>query len=157
MNIFYIHPDPVISAKMQTNKHVVKMILESAQMLSTAHIVLDGADAPAGLYKPTHVNHPCNVWARYSKQNYEWLYKHFIALCNEYTSRYGKIHSTETKLSSILKDFPKNILNIGLTPHALCVPEEYRDYSNILESYRTTYLNTKINNDVDRTRFLLYI
>lgn len=157
MNIFYIHQDPVISAKMQTNKHVVKMILESAQMLSTAHIVLDGDNAPDNLYKPTHINHPCNVWVRYSKQNYEWLYEHFLALCHEYTVRYGKIHSTESKLSSILRNAPVHIPDLGLTPHALCVPDEYRNYSDVLQSYRVAYLNTKIHNEDDKIRFLFYI
>ena len=78
MNIFYLHQDPHEAAKLQYNKHVVKMILESAQMLCTAHhcIMTGDADVP---YKMAHKNHPSTVWARRSANNYEWLYHHFVA------------------------------------------------------------------------------
>ena len=129
MNIFILSSDPVEAAQLQCNKHVVKMIVESAQMLSTAHRMLDGnqLSAPsksgkrmvkawtlpdareAVLYKAVHTNHPCTVWTMKSNNNYTWHYAHFIALCDEYTFRYGKIHSTDTLLREILKSPPKNI------------------------------------------------
>ena len=88
MNIFYLHSDPVVAAQKQYNKHVVKMILESAQLLCSAHHMLDSEiDVP---YKLTHKNHPSAVWTRQSKQNYAWLYFHMLALGDEYTKRYGK-------------------------------------------------------------------
>jgi hypothetical protein len=89
MNIFYIHENPTISAKAMSNKHVVKMILESAQLLSTAHHILDKSTS-SELYKPTHKNHPSAIWVRQSYKNYQWLYNHFISLCEEYTKRYNK-------------------------------------------------------------------
>ena len=89
MNIFYLDKDPVVAAQMMCDKHVVKMILESAQMLSTAHRVLDG-DTYAnkvGLYKMAHKNHPSTIWARSSIENYDWLSGHMQALMKEYTYR----------------------------------------------------------------------
>ena len=90
MNIFYFDECPVISAEAQPDKMLVKMPLETAQMLCTAHRVLDGdeyADS-VGLYKTAYKNHPCTVWARQSRGNYEWLYVHFLALAMEYNFRY---------------------------------------------------------------------
>ncbi len=78
MNIFYLHKDPVEAAKLQYNKHVVKMILETAQMLCTAHHEIMGEDADVP-YKRAHVNHPSTIWCRRSAENYAWLYKHFEA------------------------------------------------------------------------------
>ena len=83
MNIFYLDEDPKLAAIYQYNKHVVKMILESAQMLCTAHHVIMGDDADVP-YKTTHKNHPSTIWARQSGQNYAWLYHHMIALGEEY-------------------------------------------------------------------------
>ena len=94
MNIFYFDECPVVSAEAQPDKMLVKMPLETAQMLCTAHRVLDGdeyADAN-GLYKTAYKNHPCTVWARQSRGNYEWLYVHFLALAMEYNFRYNSQH-----------------------------------------------------------------
>jgi len=97
MNIFYLDRDPVIAAQMMCDKHVIKMILESAQMLSTAHRVLDGEEYAnkMGLYKLAHKNHPSTIWVRTSEDNYDWLWQHMCALMKEYTHRYGKKHATE--------------------------------------------------------------
>lgn len=84
MNIFATSPDPVICAAVLDDKRVVKMILESAQLLST---VLGGP------YRPTHLNHPCTIWVQESPAHQVWLYHHFIALLDEYTRRFQKIHS----------------------------------------------------------------
>ena len=108
MNIFYFDDSPVTSAASQPDKMLVKMPLETAQMLSTAHRVLDGdeyADAN-GLYKTAYKNHPCTIWARESSANYLWLYEHFIALGKEYTYRYGKEHASITKLAEPLSKVP---------------------------------------------------
>ena len=80
MNIFVLHQNPITAAKMQHNKHVVKMILESSQMLCSAY---DPKYKPP--YKRAFYNHPCTIWARTSKANYNWLLIHAIALSNEYT------------------------------------------------------------------------
>ena len=97
MNIFYLDRHPIKAAQMMCDKHVVKMILESAQILSTAHRVLDGDDYADryGLYKIAHKNHPSTIWARSGGLNYLWLYDHMRGLMQEYTYRYGKIHATE--------------------------------------------------------------
>lgn len=149
MNIFFLSPSPVFSAKLMCDKHVVKMIVESAQMLSTAHRVLN-KELPSEwdkvLYKATHVNHPCNVWIRQNTSNYAWLYKHFLALGEEYEKRYNKIHQSISKLKDILDYAPKNIPldNLTLVKDTFpeCVPEKYKMLYKI-DSYWTFYLNDK--------------
>lgn len=142
MNIFVLDNDPILAAQLQCDKHVVKMIVESAQMLSTTHRMLDGNEirkpSKSGkttvkyyqleddredlLYKAVHFNHPCTVWTRESCCNYSWHYEHFIALCDEYKYRYGRTHSTDTKLRHLLKALPQNINRVGgMTPFKLAM------------------------------------
>jgi len=111
MNIFYFDKCPIKSAQAQPDKMLVKMPLETAQMLCTAHRVLDGDDYAdsVGLYKEAYKNHPCTIWARESFDNYQWLYKHFIALGREYKHRYGREHASITKLKDALFFHPVNI------------------------------------------------
>lgn len=97
MNIFVTSPSPIESAKFLDDKRVVKMVLETAQMLSTAITECGGT----GFYKTTHRNHPCSVWARTSSTNYDWLRRHFKALCKEYALRYGKTHKCESYMQDI--------------------------------------------------------
>jgi hypothetical protein len=159
MNIFILDNDPVIAAQEQCDKHVVKMIVESAQMLSTVHRMLDGVmerrPSKSGamlqywklndqresiLYKACHFNHPSTVWTRESKANYQWHYQHFIALCDEYTYRYGKVHSTDTKLRIALQQIPTNIPEKHMTPFKLAMgsnPECILE--DAVESYRRFY------------------
>lgn len=137
MNIFYFYPCPTLSAQAQPDKMLVKMPLETAQMLSTAHRELDGdeyADAN-NLYKRAYWNHPCTIWARETKKNYLWLYKHFIALGNEYYYRYQKRHASLVKLAYPLGTPPKNIPEGNLTPPALAMPDQYKTKDPV-ESYR---------------------
>ena len=96
MNIFYFNDCPVLSAKAQPDKMLVKMPLETAQMLCTAHRELDGDEYAdrVGLYKTAYKNHPCTIWARECFGNYRWLYKHFIALGEEYAYRYDREHAS---------------------------------------------------------------
>jgi hypothetical protein len=161
MNIFYLHSDPTIAAQMQCNKHVVKMIVEYAQLLSTAHRVIDGDCYIARtaktnrrikrwelpdqreqiLYKASHVNHPSNIWARESKQNYEWLYEHFCSLCDEYTYRYGRLHETDRKLRAILASPPARIPDIGRTPIRLAIDRADCIKDDPIESYRAYYIS----------------
>ena len=95
MNIFYLDKCPNKAAKVQYNKHVVKMILESAQMLCAAHHVLGNSDDLP--YKLAHKNHPSTIWARENSLHYDWLYEHFVALSREYRKRYGKTHMSFDK------------------------------------------------------------
>mgnify|MGYP000113573499 FL=1 len=159
MNIFKLDVCPIQSAQDQCDKHVVKMVIESAQMLSTAHRMVDGKmerrPSKSGsmlqywelpdvretvLYKGVHFNHPSTVWTRESKTNYDWHYKHFAALCDEYTYRYGKVHATDLKLRTILSKAPSNIPNVGSTPFKLAMkanPECM--FEDAVKSYRAYY------------------
>lgn len=92
MNIFVTSSCPIESAKFLDDKRVVKMCLESAQMLSTA--LAERGVVDSRLYKPTHKNHPCNVWTRETRGNFFWLFRHFQALLAEYSRRYGKLHAS---------------------------------------------------------------
>ena len=145
MNIFYFYDCPIKSAQAQPDKMLVKMPLETAQMLCTAHRELDGddyADA-TGLYKRAYWNHPCTIWARSGVINYAWLYKHFIALGEEYTYRYGKEHASITKLKEALQPHPENIdPNPQMTPVAQAMPDEYKNEDPI-KAYRDYCINEK--------------
>ena len=144
MNIFYLSEDPNEAAKYMYNKHVVKMILESAQLLCTAHIISDGeaADVP---YKATHKNHPSAIWARESVSNYIWLYDHMIALGNEYTRRYGKKHLTILKCSGALCKAPNNVTKVDLTPMPQRMPDQYKVPGNSVEAYWNYYEAEKVS------------
>ena len=144
MNIFYFYKSPTLSAQAQPDKMLVKMPLETAQMLCTAHRELDGDEYAdeQGLYKRAYWNHPCTIWARESSSNYWWLYEHFIALGAEYTHRYGKVHSSVEKLWKPLFLMPKNIYKGAMTPLAQAMPEEYKD-ENPIVAYRNYCINEK--------------
>ena len=143
MNIFYLHKKPMTAARMHCDKHVVKMILESAQMLSTAHRILDGNDYAdrRGLYKATHKNHPANIWVRESAENYVWLYNLFTFLCIEYTTRYNKLHKT-SRLTDALASLPNNIGDAEFTDPPQCMPKDYKQEDTV-EAYRDYYCGEK--------------
>ena len=152
MNIFYIDSNPAIAAKMMTDKHIVKMILESAQMLSTAHRQLDG-DVHDDLYKSAYVNHPSTVWVRQSSMNYMWLYEHFVELNNQYTQRYGKVHKSFSRLNHIVCHPPKNIALAPFTPPPCCMPDVYQKYDDHIKNYRAYYLGEKLKKPKDIARY----
>jgi hypothetical protein len=137
MNIFVLDHDPVKAAQMQCDKHVVKMILESAQILSTVSAELGGI-AP---YRPTHVNHPCTIWARQSIGNWLWLVRHAKALSDEYTFRYGKIHKSKAVIVEIALRGARPKQGV-MTPFVLCMPDEFKT-NNAIESYRFFYMMKK--------------
>ena len=137
MNIFVLHKDPDTAARMQCDKHVVKMVLETAQLLcSVAHS--KGKVTP---YKPTHKNHPCTIWAGASKANWNWLIDHGLALCDEYTKRYGKTHKSQ-KVIERCKRFRIRWPEAGPTPFAQAMPDQYRALDPVL-AYRNYYKNEK--------------
>lgn len=144
MNIFYLHKDPVKAANAQYNKHVVKMILESAQLLCTAHLIIDGDKANVP-YKATHKNHPSAIWTRESLSNYYWLYDHMIALGKEYTKRYGKEHLTIAKCKEPLKIAPKALLKLEPTEMPQCMPDAYKVLGNSVKAYWNYYIAEKSN------------
>ena len=139
MNIFYLDKDPVKAAQVQYNKHVVKMILESAQMLCTAHHVHGNPDDVP--YKQAHLNHPSTVWCRQSIPNYMWLYKHMMALGDEYTKRYSKTHLSITKCKHLWFT-PKDIPIKPFKQPPQCMPDEYKDECSI-QAYWNYYIGEK--------------
>lgn len=141
MNIFYLHTHPILAAQYQVDKHVVKMILETAQLLCTAHHVLDNS-TDERLYKKTHQNHPSAKWVRESEENYIWLYFHFIGLLTEYTLRYKKTHASQ-RLTDILINIPKNIPNIPMTKIPCAMPDEYKISNDPVINYREYYKHGK--------------
>lgn len=138
MNIFLLDYDVVKCAEYHCDKHVVKMILEYAQLLSTA-VRHYGVDAG---YKATHINHPCAKWARASQANWIWLRCLALCLCTEYTFRYNKIHKTANVIESLYLPItmPKGVLNLRKIPQ--CMPEEYK-HPDPVEAYRTYYMREK--------------
>ena len=153
MNIFYLDKRPDDCAEMHCDKHVVKMILESAQMLSTAHRVLDEDDAHPDLYKIAHKNHPSTIWTRSSKQHYDWLFRLFRMLSAEYSIRFGlindsrdvfKVHKTWDKLGKILETAPKNIEDNGWVDPPQCMPDYCKD-DDVVRAYRNYYILEKNN------------
>ena len=152
MNIFYLDRDPREISEMQCDKHCVKMILESAQMLSTAHRILDGdeyADKHK-LYKATHKNHPSTVWTRASSGNYNWHFDLFKAMLGEYTFRYGKLHKC-MDLFYPLENWPTNIPREEFTPPPQCMPEEYKCEDSV-EAYHKYYMGEKSSFSVWKNR-----
>jgi hypothetical protein len=163
MNIFYLHNDPEECAKQHNDKHVVKMILEYAQLLSTAHRVLDGHEVTeltatsrkirrwkletpldSKLYKSTHTNHPSAIWVRKSYENYEWLWRLLEKVCYEYTYRYGKVHKVQRE--GLLKELytpPTHIpKGVGFTEPTPAMPEQFIVPSSI-SSYKNYYIGAK--------------
>ena len=165
MNIFALHLDPKICAQMHVDKHVVKMILEYSQLLSTAHRILDGqeyVDSSSGrrikrwklsnshagdqlLYKATHINHPSAIWARESKANYNWLASLLVELCKEYTHRYGKVHKCESDglVKWLVGWAPENIPNKPFTQPTPAMPDQYKVKGDSVQSYRNYYMGDK--------------
>ncbi len=146
MNIFVLSKNLKRCAMYHVDSHVIKLILESAQILCSAHIILDSVFVidDVQLYKLTHKNHPCTIWARTTSENYKWLYNLFVCLCEEYTYRYGKIHLTERKLRKVLENTPKNITEGKMTDFALAMPD-YCKRETVVESYRKYYVSEKIH------------
>lgn len=163
MNIFELDRVTTTAAKYHNDKHVVKMNIEYAQLLSTAHRMLDGTEyydqtangrkikrwrhpdavLEDNLYKATHPNHPSAIWARHNKQNYQWLFSLWVALLEEYTFRYGKVHGC-AKLIPYLKSAPKNIKPGARTPVTPAMPDAYKIPGDTVESYRKYYNHDKI-------------
>ena len=140
MNIFFLDKDPITAAQYHCDKHCVKMILESAQLLSTAHRILDEDDAHPNLYKVAHKNHPSTIWTRSSEDHYIWLYELFRNLSIEFSNRYSKVHLSWEKLGFILDSLPKNIKDNGWVDPPQCMPD-YCKKSDTVEAYRTYYLS----------------
>ena len=168
MNIFILDEDPEVAASYHCDKHVCKMILESGQMLCSAHWIgwleylkkdlsefKRQKDAKAFLiqevptvFQPpwslTHANHPCSVWTRDSLENYIWHSNLGIALCKEYEKRYDRIHKSMRVHKWLKNNHPPIIESKGLRPFAICMKEQYRISDNPVDCYREYYLKDKV-------------
>ena len=145
MNIFYLHKNPYKAAELQYNKHVVKMILESAQMLCTAHhhyAEKHEINADYIPYKKAHYNHPSTVWCRQNKNHYRWLYNHMIGLGQEYTARYSKEHLSITKCRLPLFKYPVGMLDGKFEQPPQCMPDEYK-HKSAIHAYWQYYIHDK--------------
>ena len=143
MNIFVLDKDITRAAQAHVDKHIIKMPLETAQLLCTARHEL-GEDADTIPYRKTHTNHPCSIWVRESLYNYCWLCRFGVALCKEYTHRYGKVHKCEAVIDDCFLNIPDTscFKTIGMTPHPQAMDIIYR-MSNPVLAYRNYYNQAK--------------
>ena len=161
MNIFYLHENPIQNAKWHIDKHIVKMPIEYAQLLSTAHRLLDGEmylgktangrnikrwrlddEREDILYKASHINHPSAIWVRESIENYYQMFKLYMATLEEFTNSYGKIHGA-SKPSVFLMRPPLNIPCVKKTEIPQCMPDYCKVKGNPIKAYRNYYINEK--------------
>ena len=139
MNIFILDKDPEKAAHYHCDKHVVKMCLESVQILSSVWIK-NGLPAP---YRLTHENHPCVVWAGACRENLHWMLIHSHALFHAYMARYSRIHKSFYALIELEKTGRPNIPSAGgITPFAQAMPEEYKQ-EDAVSAYRNYYIKEK--------------
>lgn len=137
MNIFILNTNLKECARAHCDKHVVKMILEHAQMISTTLRYFE-LDAP---YRMTHKNHPCSIWVRESRENFYWLKQLTFHLNNEFKYRFsGKSHKSWEAIKHI--ESPAQLESKGLTTFAQAMPEAYRS-SDPVEAYRKYYIKDK--------------
>jgi len=147
MNIFYLHHCPRTAARYHCDKHVVKMVLEYAQLLCTAHHTARTPTLPPSstlsLYKPTHRNHPSAIWVRQSPAHYRWLYALLTHLLEEYTHRYSRIHSTARLLPILAHASSFTQTHFDQPPQAM--PPAYHSTTSSIKAYRRYYKNDKIH------------
>ncbi len=140
MNIFYLHRILTKCAKFYVDKHVVKMPLETAQLLCSVHYFFKHKSYTSP-YKLTHKNHPCAIWVRSSLENYMWLCELGIEICKEYTFRYGKVHKCEAIIRD-LQSNPPEMPSIEFTNPPQCMPDAYKSKS-VVRAYRKYVANDK--------------
>lgn len=140
MNIFVLDTDPIKCAVYHNDKHVVKMLLETAQLLcGVHHITESNLDIP---YRLSHKNHPCSIWARECLENYIWLCDLGMALAREYTHRYNKVHKSQAIVEWCYDNLP-DLPELGdTTPFALAMPDECK-VDDVVQSYRNYYMMHK--------------
>ena len=178
MNIFALSECPEESAKQMIDKHIIKMPTETCQMLHTnilyfKYVQTYGKEPQLKdlkafhfrlgmeLMKPAMLNHSSTIWARQSIANFHWLYQHGVALCEEYTYRYGKRHGSHDRIINGMKHLEENdsfsVPHSGLTPVSITMDDSYRidldEYSQrnpnwtgwdfVIASYRHYYLEGK--------------
>lgn len=137
MNIFYLSYDIEENVRFHCDKHVVKMILESAQMLCAIQHLTGNPDVP---YKLTHKNHPCTLWAMSSIENYAYLYSLAVLLGEEYTYRYGRVHKSISVVEALrIPSLP----DIPFSHPPKCVHDDFKNVPDVVEAYRAYYIRDK--------------
>ena len=171
MNIFILDENPARAAADHCDKHVVKMILESGQMLCAAHwlgwqrmLKVDTSLKREALlkkltseidprllppWKMTHINHPCTQWTQLVWGNYMWHSRMGLALCDEYTRRYGREHKSHAYHRWLNRHIPPTFETtiedpVGITPFAVCMPDECKIPGDPVGSYRNYYVQKKV-------------
>lgn len=141
MNIFILDADPKLAAMYHCDKHVVKMCLESAQMLFTASRMMGFRTEG---YKSTHVTHPCTLWAARNSGNWSWLYHLALHLGDEFTHRYGGVHKSIQALEQLPEHLQYEALNSEpfLLNPAQAMPDHCK-HPDPVQAYRTYYLLEK--------------
>ncbi|MFW6357973.1 MAG: pyrimidine dimer DNA glycosylase/endonuclease V [Chroococcales cyanobacterium] len=139
MNIFVVDPDPKVAARSLCDKHIVKMPVESAQILCSVAHRHGYSHAP---YRPFSVKHPCVIWAGNTRGNWEWMVTHALTLCEEYTRRYGKRHKSQDVIEWV-KEHSAGPETGELEPFVMAMPEECKG-KNPIEAYRRYYLDYKL-------------
>jgi hypothetical protein len=162
MNIFVLDNDPQYAAIMMCDKHVVKMIVESCQLMSTAHHVLDGQEivrvakngrkfhtyettnlpGSPNFLRCTMINHPCTIWTRESISNYQWVWVHTNELLHQYSIRYNKDHTYTNLVKQTLVNAPRKLQALQQTPFAQAMPDQYKN-RDAVEAYRQYYIHEK--------------
>lgn len=139
MNLFVLDSCPVKAAKQYCDRHCIKICLENSQLLCSVY-QLQGIEAP---YRLTHKNHPVSIWVRESRENFNWAVTHGLALCAEYTERYGKTHKCQSVIEWCRDNADKLTFDVsGPTPFAQAMPEEYKDPDSV-KAYRRYYIFAK--------------
>jgi hypothetical protein len=165
MNHFILDEDEWESARMHCDKHVVKMPVETAQMMASAlrragatdqDFITYGVLTKGGTpYKGGYARHPCTIWTGDSLENFEWAYRHGVALCGEYTHRYSKTHACANPINGMYL-MAKQMTHqqrlkwdeCDLTPFAQAMPDRYKvttgwGYEEAIEAYRSYYIGDK--------------
>lgn len=145
INIFIVARNPVLAAQMLCDRHVVKMPLESVQMLCTVyrqyvpHFII----AVGELYLPSHTGNQITKWVGYSASNYRWLVDHAAELFAEYSRRYGKVHASSIMFERV-REVPHTMQDHGLTPFTQAMPEQYKG-QDAIAAYRRYYVADKVS------------
>lgn len=163
MNIFYLDKDIKKSVQYHCDKHVVKMVIESIQLLATAYYTQFGfisydnlekqdlkmmkedvfKDFPRNPnYRISHVHHPSSKWVSSSIKNWNWLLEFGLELSKEYTRRYNREHATHKCYIWMKNNPPKFLQNTPWTHPPLCMPDIYKS-EDYVKSYRLYYFKEK--------------
>jgi len=147
MNIFFLHKDPQWAANALCDKHVPKMLLESAQMLSTAvrkyEEFTETEPLSLPIYKSAYPNHPMTKWVSASRSNFIWALENAVFISQEYCKRFNKLHKSSTIINNIYDfELMAHVPDGDMTTPPQCMPDEYKD-NDYVTAYRKYYQGAK--------------